>query len=114
MQFSFLFPDFKNNLTSKNLNFTSMLSRRLLLSILVLSAFFAAKAQQPKPDYKGDSEFDLKNYKADPRDRVILETNYTNWLGAPKGIKTDWKCIGFAFASMFDKPLGKSNFRSEE
>jgi len=87
-----------------------MLKRRLLLLILVLTAFMAARAQQPKPDYKGDSEFDMKNYKADPRDRLILEVNYTNWLGAPKGIKTDWKCIGFAFASMFDKPFGKSNF----
>jgi hypothetical protein len=62
------------------------------------------------PNYKGDSEYDLKNYKADPRDRLILEVNYTNWLNVPKGIKSDWKCVGFAFATMFDKPFGTSNF----
>jgi hypothetical protein len=75
---------------------------------------FLGLAQQPAntttPNYKGNSEYDLKNYKGDPRDRLIFEVNYTNWLGAPKGIKSDWKCVGFAFATMFDKPIGSSNF----
>lgn len=56
------------------------------------------------------SEFDLKNYKADPKDRLIFEVNYTSWLGAPPNIKADWKCIGFNFSTMFDRPLGRSNF----
>jgi len=76
--------------------------------------FNLIKAQQPThtttPNYKGNSEYDLKNYKGDPRDRLIFEVNYTNWLNAPKGIKSDWKCVGFAFATMFDKPFGSSNF----
>lgn len=59
---------------------------------------------------KTPSEFDLKNYKADPKDRLIFEINYTSWLGAPKAIKSDWKCIGFNFSTMFDKPIGNSNF----
>ncbi len=59
---------------------------------------------------KTTSEFDLKNYKADPKDRLIFEINYTNWLGAPKNIKSDWKCVGFNLSTMFDKPIGNSNF----
>jgi hypothetical protein len=87
-----------------------MLKRLLTVFVLVLLAILTGKAQQPnKPAYKGDSEYDLKNYKADPRDRLILETNYTNWTNVPKGIKTDWKCLGFA-STMFDKPFGASNF----
>lgn len=65
---------------------------------------------QQKNEYKGESEFDIKNYKSDPRDRLIFEVNYTNWLGTPEGIKSDWKSIGFNFATMFDKPFGASNF----
>lgn len=77
----------------------------LLLTFPVLSGF-----SQKDTTKKTLSEFDLKNYKSDPKDRLIFEVNYTSWLGAPKGIKTDWKCIGFNFATMFDKPLGNSNF----
>jgi len=90
------------------------MSPRILYSLLLVSIAFLGFSQQPtptvNPNYKGDSEYDLKNYKADPRDRLIFEANYTNWLGAPKNIKSDWKCVGFAFATMFDKPFGGSNF----
>ncbi|HRD38168.1 MAG TPA: outer membrane beta-barrel protein [Bacteroidia bacterium] len=86
-----------------------MFHPRILIFFLFLATVSYSVAQQ-KTDYKGESEFDLKNYKGDPRDRLILEVNYTNWLGAPKNIKSDWKCVGFNFASMFDKPFGTSNF----
>lgn len=86
-----------------------MFHPRIVIFFLVFAAVFNSTAQQ-KTDYKGESEFDLKNYKGDPRDRLILEVNYTNWLGAPKNIKSDWKCVGFNFATMFDKPFGASNF----
>lgn len=86
-----------------------MFHPRILIFLLFLATVSYSVAQQ-KTDYKGESEFDLKNYKGDPRDRLILEVNYTNWLGAPKNIKSDWKCVGFNFASMFDKPFGTSNF----
>lgn len=70
-----------------------------------------AQAQKDSAKVKKEkSEFDLKNYKADPKDRLIFEANYTNWLGAPKNIKSDWKCVGFNFSTMFDKPIGNSNF----
>lgn len=70
-----------------------------------------AQAQKDSASVKKEkSEFDLKNYKADPKDRLIFEANYTNWLGAPKNIKSDWKCVGFNFSTMFDKPIGNSNF----
>lgn len=87
-----------------------MLNRSSYIFSLILFLQICAFAQQPTTKYKGDSEYDLKNYKSDPRDRLIMEVNYTNWQGAPKGIKSDWKCLGFAFATMFDKPIGASNF----
>lgn len=87
-----------------------MLSRCFYIFMLFVLFKVSAIAQQPTTKYKGDSEYDLKNYKADPRDRLILEINHTNWMGAPKGIKSDWRCMGFAFATMFDKPFTNSNF----
>jgi hypothetical protein len=56
------------------------------------------------------SEFDLKNYKADPKDRLIFEINYTSWLGTNSAIKPDWKSIGFGCYTLFDKPISNSNF----
>jgi len=50
---------------------------RHLYILTILVPFYVLKAQQPG-NYKGKSEFDLKNYKADPRDRLIFEINYTN------------------------------------
>ena len=69
------------------------------------------KQQQPKKDKKQtEDEYDLKNYKSDPNDRLIFEINHTGWLNQPSNIKTNWKSIGVNFALMFDKPLGHSNF----
>jgi hypothetical protein len=80
-------------------------------SVCFLLVCFRMQAQTDTSKIKKlASEFDLKNYKSDPKDRLIFEANYTNWLGAPTGIKTDWKCIGFGFYTLFDKPLGHSNF----
>ncbi|MCA0429895.1 MAG: PorT family protein [Bacteroidetes bacterium] len=60
---------------------------------------------------KLESEFDIKNYKSDPHDRLIFELNHTGFLNLPPTIKQDnLKSIGFNFAFMFDKPLGNSNF----
>jgi hypothetical protein len=82
-----------------------------IYSLLFFSFGYTIQAQKDSlPVKKIISEFDVKNYKADPRDRLIFEANYTNWLGAPKNIKTDWKCIGFGFYTMFDKPISNSNF----
>jgi hypothetical protein len=78
---------------------------------MFLALCFQLKAQKDTSEFKNRlSEFDLKNYKSDPKDRLIFEVNYTNWLGAPKAIKTDWKCIAFAFYTLFDKPISNSNF----
>lgn len=57
-----------------------------------------------------DDEFEMKNYKGEPTDRIILEVNHTGWLNIPSNIKMSWKSVGFNVALMFDKPLGKSNF----
>ncbi len=84
--------------------------RICLLYILAIIMPMSALMAQQQGNYKGKSEFDLKNYKADPRDRLIFEINYTNWRGAPKGIKSGPTSIGFNFALMFDKPFGTSNF----
>jgi hypothetical protein len=79
------------------------------LAMLLMCSYVHAQEDTSKIK-KEISEFDLKNYKSDPKDRIIFEANYTNWLGAPKNIKSDWKCIGFGFYTLFDKPLGNSNF----
>ncbi|MGZ3884498.1 MAG: outer membrane beta-barrel protein [Bacteroidia bacterium] len=81
-----------------------------LLWIVFSSVWLSAQQPQPPSNYKGKSEYDLKNYKADPRDRLIFEVMQTGWLGKPSNIKMDWKSVGFNFAFMFDRPLGKSNF----
>jgi hypothetical protein len=82
-----------------------------LYSLLIVICSFSLKAQKDTSKLKKTlSEFDLKNYKADPKDRLIFEANYTSWLGAPKNIKTDWKCVGFGFYTLFDKPIKNSNF----
>ena len=80
--------------------------------ILLVLFVYNVEGQQPTTtkNYKGKSVFDLKNYKGDPRDRLIFEVNHTGWLGTPGNIKMDWKCISFNFACMFDKPIGASNF----
>ncbi len=88
-----------------------MTTKKVLCSLVMLVMCFYMQAQKDTSRFKKlASEFDLKNYKADPKDRLIFEANYTNWLGAPKNIKTDWKCIGFGFYTLFDKPIKNSNF----
>ena len=85
--------------------------KSLLYCLFFLSFAFTSKAQKDSIKQKKEvSEFALKNYKADPRDRLIFEVNYTSWLGASKDIKPDWKCIGFGFYTLFDKPIKNSNF----
>lgn len=79
--------------------------------LFFLGLVFTVHAQKDTTKVKNIvSEFDMKNYKADPRDRLIFEANYTSWIGIPKDIKPDWKCIGFGFYTLFDKPIKNSNF----
>ncbi len=85
--------------------------KQILYTLFLVTIFYSATAQKDSTKHKKIiSEFDLKNYKSDPKDRLIFEAIYTSWLGAPKNISTDWKCIGFNFALMFDKPIKNSNF----
>lgn len=57
------------------------------------------------------SEFDKKNYKSDPNDRLLFEILHTGYMGLPSGIKQEsFKSIGVNFSLMFDKPIGKSAF----
>jgi hypothetical protein len=58
-----------------------------------------------------DSEFDKRNYKSDPGDRLIIEVNQTGWLHLPAGIQQDnLRSIGVNTQVMFDKPIGRSAF----
>ncbi len=75
----------------------------LLLPVLCFS-------QTPKEKAKPDDEFNIKKYKGEPGDRLIIEINRTAWLGAPADIKTHWRSLGLNFAFMFDKPIGRSSF----
>lgn len=80
--------------------------------LIVLSLFIqvVALAQEKKTEHKGDSEYDLKNYKSEPGDRCILEVNHTGWLNLPNGIKLSNKSIGVNFSLLFDKPIKNSTF----
>lgn len=86
--------------------------KRLVIYCFLLLTF-ASRINGQKDTIKNKkiiSEFDLKNYKSDPKDRLIFEVNYTDWLGKASNIKADWKCIGFGFYTLFDKPIKNSNF----
>lgn len=85
--------------------------KQIIGLVFLMNWGVALQAQKDslKSSKKEISEFDLKNYKADPKDRLIFEINYTSWLGTSSDIKPDWKCIGFNFSTMFDKPLGHSS-----
>ena len=92
---------------------------KCLILIIVLTFSVRVSAQKnsakkdtvDKSDKRTDSEFDLKNYKSDPGDRLIFEINHTGWLGLPSDVKQYmFKSIGFNFSVMFDKPIGNSPF----
>jgi hypothetical protein len=94
-----------------------MLKRFIFIALLFTSLIFAAQVKpskdtlQQKNGKKPESEFDLKNYKSDQNDRLILEINHTGWLGIPAQVaQSSSKCIGFNVALMFDKPIGHSAF----
>ncbi|MBA3663405.1 MAG: PorT family protein [Bacteroidetes bacterium] len=74
---------------------------------LLLCSSFSAFSQEKK---KKDDEFDIRNYKLEPADRLIIEINHTSWLGYPSTIKTKLPSVGMNIALMFDKPIGNSNF----
>lgn len=90
------------------------------LFILLLFTLCGSLQSQTKKDTaqrvnilkkKIESEFDIKNYKSDPHDRLIFEINQTGFLGLPGNVKQIYeRSIGFNFAFMFDKPFGKSTF----
>jgi len=95
----------------KSLIFDTSMKKTILLCILFCAFAFLLSAQKDSTKHKKAlSEFDMKNYKGDPRDRLIFEANYTSWTNIPKDIKPDWKCIGFGFYTLFDKPIKNSNF----
>lgn len=85
--------------------------KKIIYCLCIVVSFLNVQAQKDTSKLKKViSEFDVKNYKTDPKDRLIFEANYTGWLGAPTNIKADWKCIGFGFYTLFDKPISNSNF----
>jgi len=84
----------------------------IVLLLLFIQTFVSAQKANEKKELadKKEDEFDLKNYKGEPSDRLILEINHTGWLNPPKGITMNWKSVGFNVALMFDKAIGRSNF----
>ncbi len=70
-----------------------------------------ADSSKIKKGKKSDNEYDLKHYKSDPNDRLIIEINHTGFLGLPKNIEqNNAKSFAANIAIMFDKPLGNSPF----
>ena len=85
----------------------------LTLCCMIVFCFIANAQNKPKQTKvitKENDEYDMKNYKGEPSDRLILEINHTGWLNAPKGVTMSWKSIGFNIALMLDKSIGRSNF----
>ena len=89
------------------------MSKFFYIFLFLLPAFFCF-SQTPKKETpvkpKVDDEFDIKKYKGEPGDRLIIEINRTVWMGAPSDIKPNWRSLGLNFAFMFDKPIGQSSF----
>lgn len=79
----------------------------LLLFLLLLHTFSSFSQEKKKTP---EDEFDIKNYKLEPADRLIIEINHTSWLGYPPIIKPKTPSIGMNIAAMFDKPLKNSCF----
>ncbi|MDP1802132.1 MAG: outer membrane beta-barrel protein [Bacteroidota bacterium] len=79
-----------------------------IFSCLLLPAL--CFSQTTKEKTKPEDEFNIKKYKGEPGDRLIIEINRTAWLGAPSDIKIHWRSLGLNFAFMFDKPIGHSSF----
>jgi hypothetical protein len=87
----------------------------LHLILFLLFSLNLCAQDKPKPKEKTkvltpEEEYDRKNYKIEPSDRLIFEVNHTGWLNYPSNIQMSWKSIGFNIALMFDKPIGRSNF----
>lgn len=81
---------------------------RFIAAILIFFSYCQGFSQEKK---KGtDDEFDMKNYKLEPADRLIIEINHTSWIGFPSTVKIKTPSIGVNLALMFDKPIKKSNF----
>jgi hypothetical protein len=56
-----------------------MTTKKVLYSLVMVMLCFYLQAQKDTSKLKKlASEFDLKNYKSDPKDRLILEPNYTS------------------------------------
>jgi len=106
--------------------FCNMFKGPVLFCFLLFSLSFSAQEKKAKNETiaakvdsirknenknKKDGEFELKNYKSDPNDRLIIEINHTGWLNLPPGIIQDnSKCFGANVSLMFDKPIGNSPF----
>ncbi|MBK9285627.1 MAG: outer membrane beta-barrel protein [Sphingobacteriaceae bacterium] len=93
-----------------------MMSRIAIFLIFVQFALvgFSQTVSDTLPKKKGSreiGEFDKKNYKSDPGDRMLIEILHTGYTGLPANIQqSSIKSIGVNFSLMFDKPIGKSAF----
>lgn len=83
-----------------------------VFSFLLMSFFCLSQTPKKETTLKSKplDEYDIKQYKGEPGDRLIIEINRTIWMGAPSDIKPNWRSLGLNFAFMFDKPIGSSNF----
>lgn len=83
-----------------------------VFSFLLMSFFCLSQTPKKETTQKSKplDEYDIKQYKGEPGDRLIIEINRTIWLGVPSDIKPNWRSLGLNFAFMFDKPIGTSNF----
>ena len=99
--------------TLQNPYFYAVSARKLITAALLFltscGVFFPQQKEKSKKK-KNSEEYDLRNYKAEPTDKLILEFNHCGWLNMPNGVKNDITSRGMNFYLYFDKPLGNSNF----
>lgn len=92
-----------------------MFERKFIGALVVLAltcgSFYAQQPTEPKKKKeRKSSPFDLRNYKPEPKDRLIFEITHCGWLNTPRDIKNDWHSRGANLYFYFDYPFGRSNF----
>ena len=78
--------------------------------MMILAAMVVSNQSfsQESPRKSKKSPFDLSNYKAEPKDKILIEFTHCAWLNLPRGVRSDWYSRGANFHMFFDFPFGKS------
>jgi hypothetical protein len=86
--------------------------KRKIIAFVILIFFSFGKyfSQDTTIILKNTENIYSHQYKAQPKDKVVIEFIHCGWLNMPGGIKNDLPSHGMNFYLFFDKPLGNSSF----